>query len=208
MRPRDRVVLRTAIAVCLAASGAAYAAHQTGLSELARNALATISGEIPVTGLRADVQVIRDEWGVPHIYAASEEDLFLAQGYVAAQDRLWQMEMWRRSAEGRLAEILGPEALPRDRRARLLRYRGSIDDQELTPYHPRARTLMSSFVAGVNAFIVQNRSRLPVEFVVTGMEPEPWTIETLVLRQIAFGDATGGIGQPPELKSTSRLQKI
>ena len=82
---------------------------------------------------------LRDRWGVPHIYAQSTEDLFFAQGYVMAQDRLWQMEMWRRGAEGRLAEVLGAGAVSRDRQARLLKYRGPVDDEESTSYHPDAR---------------------------------------------------------------------
>jgi penicillin amidase len=160
------------------------------IQKLAENSLALIDGEIDVEGLQSTVRVVRDRWGVPHIYAPSEQDLFFAQGYVAAQDRLWQMEMWRRSAEGRLAEILGPAAIPSDRRARLLKYRGPVDDQEIASYHPDARRLMTAFVAGVNAFIAHHRDRLPIEFLLTGVTPEPWTIETLLLRQIAFGDAT------------------
>lgn len=159
------------------------------LQELASRALAQIDGEIAVPGLNGEARVIRDTWGVPHIYAASDGDLFFAQGYVAAQDRLWQMEMWRRSAEGRLAEALGPEALPRDRVARLLKYRGAVDDREFTPYHPDARRLMTAFVAGVNAYIEQHQDRLPVEFTLTGITPAPWTVETLLLRQVTFGNA-------------------
>ena len=74
---------------------------------LAKARLAQIDGEIKVAGLKAPVQVVRDTWGVPHISAQSADDLFFAQGYVMAQDRLWQMEMWRRAAEGRMAEIAG-----------------------------------------------------------------------------------------------------
>jgi acyl-homoserine lactone acylase PvdQ len=74
--------------------------------------------------------------------------------------------------------------------ARLLKYRGAIDDQELTSYHPDARRLMTAFVNGINTFIAQHGDRLPVEFVLTGIKPEPWTIDTLILRQVTFGDAT------------------
>src|SRR6476659_9733090 len=97
---------------------------------LAKSSLAQIDGEIKVAGLRAPVQVVRDTWGVPHITAQSTDDLFFAQGYVMAQDRLWQMEVWRRSSEGRLAEIAGPSAVARDRAVRLLKYRGPFDDSE------------------------------------------------------------------------------
>jgi penicillin amidase len=156
---------------------------------LARAALATIDGTIAVAGLKAPVRVARDTWGVPHIYAASTDDLFFAQGYVMAQDRLWQMEMWRRAAEGRLAEVFGPSALARDRRARLLKYRGPFTDAEWTSYHPEGRRIMSAFVGGVNAFIATHKDRLPVEFVLTGLDPQPWTIETLVLRTPTLAEA-------------------
>src|SRR5688500_12022188 len=115
------------------------------LKALAKQALATIDGRLNVAGLRRDVRVLRDGWGVPHIYAESLDDLFFAQGYVAAQDRLWQMEMWRRTAEGRLAEVLGAGAVARDRRARLLKYRGPLDEAELTSYHPEGRRIMTAF---------------------------------------------------------------
>ena len=165
-------------------------AQPSPLSELTSGALARIDGEVSVKGLQADVRVVRDTWGVPHIYANSDVDLFFAQGYVAAQDRLWQMEMWRRSAEGRLAEVLGQQAVGRDRMARLLKYRGRFDAEEFESYHPDAKRLMTAFVAGVNAFIASNGEHLPVEFVLTGIKPEPWTVEALLLRQVTFGDAT------------------
>ena len=123
------------------------------LTALARQALSQISGELKVAGLREPVEVIRDRWGVPHIYARNTEDLFFAQGYVVAQDRLWQMEMWRRQREGRLAEILGPSAVARDRTARLLKFRGPMDDREWTSYHPDGKRIFTAFAAGVNAFI-------------------------------------------------------
>ena len=182
-----------AFAAACAVGALAFAPRQAALDDLARRALARVDGEIQIpqtSGLRADVRVVRDEWGIPHITAASPDDLFFAQGYVVAQDRLWQMEIWRRTAEGRLAEISGPQAVPGDRLARLLKYRGPSDDRELTPYHPDARRLMTAFVSGVNTFIAQHRERLPIEFVLTGIVPEPWTIETLTLRQTTFGDAT------------------
>ena len=171
-------------------SGTSQQAAPIKLQELAQQSLARIDGELTVSGLRAPVRVVRDRWGVPHIYADSVADLFFAQGYVMAQDRLWQMEMWRRSAEGRLSEVLGPGAFARDQLARMLKYRGPLDDSEWTAYHPDARALMTAYVNGVNASIAHQSERLPIEFVVTGIKPEPWTIETLVLRQNSFGDAS------------------
>jgi len=184
------------IVAALAALGLsawALVPRQSALDALGKRALARIDGEIAVPHLRSPVRVVRDEWGVPHIAAASEDDLFFAQGYVVAQDRLWQMEMWRRTVEGRLAEIVGPDAVSRDRQARLLGYRGPVDDAELNVYHRDARRLMTAFVSGVNAFIADHRHNLPVEFVMTGTMPEPWTIETLTRRQITFGDATSDL---------------
>lgn len=160
------------------------------LESLARESLAQLDGEIAGTGTREPVEVIRDRWGVPHLYARSADDLFFAQGYVVAQDRLWQMEWWRREREGRLAEILGAPAVDRDRVARLLKYRGPMDDREWTSYHPEARRLMTAFIRGVNAFIETHADNLPIEFKLTGIKPQRWEPETLLLRQASFGDAT------------------
>lgn len=151
------------------------------MMDLARNRLSALEGEIVVDGLEEPVEVIRDPWGVAHIYAQTEHDLFLAQGFVAAQDRLWQMEWWRRFGEGSLAEVLGPAALAHDRFARLLRYRGDLE-AEYGSYHARGREILTAFVAGVNAYIGRVRDRRPVEFELTGIHPVPWTVETPILR--------------------------
>src|SRR5262245_23723476 len=115
------------------------------LRDEAAKRLAQIDGRITIPGLDSSVEVRRDRWGVPHIYARTEHDVFFAQGFVAAQDRLWQMEMWRRQAEGRLAEVLGAKAVERDRMARLFRYRGSAD-AEWAAYGPNAKAIVSAFV--------------------------------------------------------------
>jgi penicillin amidase len=156
---------------------------------LAKESLATIAGELRVPGLKASVEIVRDRWGVPHIYAQNTDDLFFAQGYVMAQDRLWQMDMWRREREGRMAEILGAAAIGRDRQARLLKYRGPMDAREWTSYHPEGKRLFDAYAAGVNAFIKERANNLPVEFKLTGLTPEPWTAETVVLRTATFGNA-------------------
>ena len=152
--------------------------------DLASAHLPQIEGSIQVAGLTGEVEVLRDPWGVPHIYASNLDDLFLAQGFVQAQDRLWQMEMYRRAGEGRLSEVLGPEALQHDRVARLLKFRGPFDDDEYTSYHPEGRRILEAFAAGVNAYIdhATAAGELPVEFMLTGLEPEPWTAETPLLR--------------------------
>src|SRR5437667_9764969 len=97
--------------------------------------LAQIEGETKILGLKEAVEVLRDRWGVPHIYAKNADDLFFAQGFVAAQDRLFQLELWRRLARGESAEIYGPDAVEADRFARLVRYRGDMD-AEWQSYSP------------------------------------------------------------------------
>lgn len=165
-------------------------AQPASLKDLAVQALAQLDGDVNVAGLQRDVRVLRDRWGIPHIYAASTDDLFFAQGYVVAQDRLWQMEMWRRAAEGRMAEVLGPGEIARDKQARLLKYRGPFTDAELTSYHPEGRRIVRAFVSGINAYIRDHADHLPIEFTLTGIRPQPWTVETVLLRQNVFGDAT------------------
>src|SRR3954452_9084246 len=156
------------------------------LATRARAVLAQTSGTIRIPGLRHPVTVLRDRWGVPHIFAETQDDLFLAQGFVAAQDRLWQLEIWRRTGEGRLAEIAGPEAFERDRFARLLRYRGDLA-AEYASYAPDAKRILEAFVRGVNAAITASRDRLPIEFQLAGVRPEPWTPEVCLNRLAAYG---------------------
>src|SRR5690349_5558397 len=163
------------------------------LDEVARQSLATIDGNAKVTGLKQPVEIIRDKQGIPHIYAQNDDDLFFAQGYVMAQDRLWQLEMWRRWHEGRLAEIFGPKAYDYDARTRLMMFRGPWDAAEWGSYHPDAERLFTAWANGLNAFVNENADNLPVEFRLTGIKPEPWTAKTLTLRwaQLAISSATG-----------------
>lgn len=149
---------------------------------LAKRSLASIDGTRSIPGLTADVEIRRDQWGVPHIYAKSVDDLFFAQGYVVAQDRLWHMEMNRRVSQGRVAEIVGPSGVAHDRLVRLLRFRGPFDEEEWTAYHPEARRIFEAYVRGVNAFITEAGDNLPVEFRLTGIRPEPWKAEDILVR--------------------------
>lgn len=160
---------------------------------LAKASLAQIDGRIALPGLRDSVEIIRDRWGVPHIYARNLDDLFFAQGFVQAQDRLWQMEMYRRAFEGALAEIMGPEYLRHDKLARLVKYRGPFNDNEWKSYHPEGRRIFDAFANGVNAFIAHAGDRLPVEFRLTGIRPQPWTADVALLRTqtaMPLGDGT------------------
>jgi penicillin amidase len=181
-RLRIRFRLPVFLLLLLAPVSAFAPPQQESFDTLARAALATIDGRIPLRGLRDSVEVIRDRWGVPHIYAKNVDDLFFAQGFVQAQDRLWQMEMYRRTYEGSLAEIMGPAFVRRDQMARLLNYRGPWDDREWKSYHPEGKRIFDAFAAGVNAFIAHTGDRLPVEFRLTGIKPLPWTPEIALLR--------------------------
>jgi len=152
------------------------------LQQLATQSLATIDGTVKVAGLKQPVEIIRDQQGIPHIYAKNDDDLFFAQGYVMAQDRLWQLEIWRRWREGRLAEAFGPKAFDYDARTRLMMFRGPFDATEWTSYHPDAERLFTAWANGLNAWVAEHADNLPVEFKLTGIKPEPWTARTVTLR--------------------------
>ncbi len=159
-------------------------------------ATANAQSAVPVDSLRvpalsAPVEVRRDRWGVPHIYARNQRDLFIAQGFVAAQDRLFQMEMWRRQGEGRLAEVLGPAAVDRDRSARLFTYRGSMS-REWAAYGADTKAIVTAFVAGVNAYIAQTGDKLPPEFGMLGFRPEPWSITVPLSRATGLSGVSNG----------------
>ena len=131
-------------------------------------------GELAVAGLSAPVEVIRDEWGVPHLYAANEHDLFFAQGYVHAQDRLWQMELNRHVSGGRLAELFGPPVVAADKSLRTFGLRRAAE-RDLGRLTPATRAILDAYAEGVNAYVDANRGRLPLEFTILGVDPKPWT---------------------------------
>ncbi len=149
--------------------------------ERSRAVLTQLDGRIAVRGLSRPVEVLRDRWGVPHIFAQNQEDLFFAQGWVVAQDRLYQMELWRRTGAGRLAEIFGPDYLERDRFARLVRYRGD-PEAEWRSYAPDAPSICESFARGVNAYVEHLGDRLPIEFQLLRFRPGRWQAEDCLLR--------------------------
>jgi penicillin amidase len=149
---------------------------QSDLNTRCVAALADLAGEANVPGLTATVEVIRDRWGIPHIYAENQPDLFFAQGFVAAQDRLFQMDLWRRIAIGETAELLGEAGLEADRFARLVRYRGDME-AEWTSYSPDTQQITTSFVAGINAYIDFISDKLPIEFELLKCRPKKWQPE-------------------------------
>ena len=139
---------------------------------------------VQVPGLNEAVEILTDRWGISHIYARNQDDLFFAQGYNAARDRLFQLEIWRRRVTGTMAEIQGPKALDRDIGARLLRPRGDLR-LDMYHYHPQGEQIITAFVNGINAYIAQTRQQpelLPVEFQLLGIQPQAWTPDIVVSR--------------------------
>jgi penicillin G amidase len=142
------------------------------------------SETLRIPGVSEPVEIIKDRWGISHIYAKNERDLFFAQGYGVARDRLFQLELWRRQATGTVAEILGARELKRDIGTRLHMFRGDLK-QELNFYHPRGEEIVNAFVAGINAYVEQaerNPKLLPVEFKLLGIKPGRWTPEVVISR--------------------------
>ncbi len=135
--------------------------------------LPQLDGSISLPGLQQEVTVDRDRWGVPHIRAASVEDLAEAQGYVMAQDRLWQMDLVRRAARGQLSEILGPRTLAIDKEFRILGL-GRAADRDATLLEPEARKIIEAYARGVNQFIERHQNNLPLEFSLLRYKPLPW----------------------------------
>jgi penicillin amidase len=193
-----RVLLRVllvlgAILLIIGLSGAGYAVLTT------RRAWPRIDGSVTVHGLEAEVTVVRDSWGIPHIYASSPHDLFFAQGYVHAQDRFWQMEFSRRIGSGRLAEILGESALDSDRFIRTVGWHRTAAN-ELNRLDPAVHAVLEAYAEGVNAYVTSHRGRLGLEFTLLGMtgvsfEPELWRpIDTLTWAKVMAWDLSGNMG--------------
>ncbi len=144
------------------------------LRSAAKSALPQLDGDLHITGLSAPVTVRRDAHGVPHIDAATEHDLFFAQGYVTAQDRLWEMDSYRRNANGELAEVLGHSLLRHDIAQRVLQFR-STARRIYFGLQPEERARLDAYAGGVNAFIDSHQNSLPPEFVLLHYHPQPWT---------------------------------
>ena len=161
---------------------------------------------VSVPGLEQRVEILKDRWGIAHIYAETEHDLFFAQGYSAVRDRLFQFELWRRQATGTVSEILGPRELRRDIGTRLFKFRGNLD-QELSHYHPNGVEIINAFVDGINAYVdevLANPDLLTVEFQLLGIVPGKWTPEVVISRhqgllgnitaELNYGRAVAAVG--------------
>ena len=139
---------------------------------------------VEVPGLTAPVKIVRDKWGINHIYAENQRDLFFAQGFAAARDRLFQFEIWRRQATGTVAEILGERELKRDIGTRLFMFRGDMTE-EMNHYHDDGEEIITAYVEGVNAYIddiLERPEDLPMEFKLLAIKPEKWTPEVVISR--------------------------
>src|ERR1700686_674319 len=150
------------------------------LYSIAHSALPKIDGHIAVPGVLSKVRVIRDGHGVPTIEAAALEDLFFAQGYVAAQDRLWQMDIMRRAAAGELSEVIGEDTVKMDREQRILGLRIAAEAAEKN-ISARDRAYFDAYARGVNAFLDSHRDRLSLEFRLLKYTPRPWTVTDSLL---------------------------
>ncbi len=146
------------------------------LTRLSKRRLPTIEGTVKVPGLGAEVEIVRDRWGVPHIYGSSERDLFFAQGYVHAQERLFQMEIARRVAQGRLSEIFGEMALETDRMVRTFGF-GRLAREEWARIPDDLRGILTAYADGVNAFIRNMEGQHEVGFTLLRIWPEAWRPE-------------------------------
>src|SRR5262249_23459567 len=159
----------TAATILVATTMAARAEVSTAVREVAQS----------VAGLEKPAEIIVDQWGIPHIYAGNVRDSFFLQGFNAARDRLWQIDLWRKRGLGLLAKDFGPNYVAQDRAARLFLYRGDMN-QEWAAYGPDAKASTEAFVAGINAFvaeIVGGKRPLPVEFRLAGTFPDMWQLQ-------------------------------
>jgi len=181
--PIPRIILWLVIALLLFFSGlGGYAYH------LAHAALPELDGTLQVGGLTAPVTVTRDSHGVPTIDASTMADLFFAQGFVTAQDRMWQMDIMRRFGSGELSEILGPDTLKVDREQRILGLRAAAK-KSLEMATPRDRIFFEAYARGVNAYTQRHARHLPIEFLILGYAPKPWAPEdSIVIASVMVKD--------------------
>jgi len=197
---RRRIFVRTLtiltnLVVIVAIAAFLYGRHW--VNQAMRDSLPQLDGTLAIPGLSAPVTVERDSQGVPHLRAVSMDDLVVAQGYITAQDRLWQMETLRRHAAGTLAEILGPALHPPHRAQRTLQIRAAAD-RAIAVLPPDQLHWLTLYATGVNASIEAQRAHLPLEFRLLRYQPDLWTPRDTILVALAmFQDLTNSF--PEEL---------
>ena len=157
--------------------------------------LPTIDGESRLLGIDERAEVLRDSYGVPHIYAQTVHDLFYLQGYATAQDRLFQMDLYRRAGAGRLAQVLGEPALDSDKQFRTFGL-ARVAARELTLLRDDTRANLTAYADGVNKYLEQHGDSLPLEFIILGYRPERWSpLDSLVVAKLQAYDAANNLDQ-------------
>ena len=214
-RPRLRTPLfiktvAVLIPLFLVLTVVAFFAARHWTRQAMRDSLPQLDGTLSIAGLSAPVTVQRDAQGIPHIRAASLDDLIIAQGYVTAQDRLWQMDALRRYVSGDLAEVFGASMVPHDRLQRILQIRAAAD-RAFAVFPPEQMRWLELYARGVNASMEAQRAHLPIEFRLLRYQPAPWTPrDTIAVGIVLFQDLTTSFPQklnrealtaklPPEL---------
>ena len=193
--------IRHGCAACFAAARLVSVLLAVSAASAPAVARAQESTTLDLAGLDRPVEILVDRWGISHIYAETEHDLFFAQGWNAARDRLFQLELWRRQATGTVAEILGERELQRDIGTRLFKFRRDLE-QELNHYHDRGSQIIRAYTDGINAYVAQTEldpSLLTVEFELLGITPGRWTPDVVISRH------QGLLGNIGEELSTGRL---
>ncbi len=162
-------IVRWMIIILLAVVGLSF----IGVYGYLRMTLPDYDGEISIPGINGSVEIIRDSYGMPHIYSQTDEDAYFALGYCMEQDRLFQMDVLRRAVKGRLSEILGESVLSVDKLFRTITAGRSIKDAALE-FPPEITSALKAYAAGVNFFLEHHKGSLPIEFTILGYKPEPW----------------------------------
>ncbi|MBZ5665009.1 MAG: penicillin acylase family protein [Acidobacteriia bacterium] len=174
---------------------------------VAHSAVPQMDGSVAVPGISSKVRVVRDDHGVPTIEASTLEDLFFAQGYVTAQDRLWQMDMMRRSAAGELSEVVGEATVKMDREERILGLHVAAEAAEKN-ISARDRAYFDAYARGVNAFLESHRDRLSLEFRLMKYTPRPWTVTDSLLVGARMVQDLNHYSNPPALTREKVLAKL
>ena len=158
-----------------------------GVYAYLRSTLPDYNGQIAVSGITKPVDIIRDSYGMPHIYAQTDEDAYFALGYCIAQDRLFHMDLMRRAARGKLAEILGKDLVSVDKFFRTITAGRSIEEI-VAAYKHETISAAKAYAAGVNYFIKHHKGPLPLEFTILGYAPEPWQPSDAVAIQYVMAE--------------------
>jgi penicillin G amidase len=201
-----KLALRTLLRLLFALAAIVLVVFATVVWWLVYRPLPQLDGKAKLPGLQGEVSVERDNWGVPHIRASSLEDAVEAQGYIVAQDRLWQMDILRRASRGQLSEVLGKTTLKIDKDFRNLNFSRAAE-RDLQQMNPESRRLLEAYARGVNRFIEQHQDTLPMEFTLLKYKPQPWQAsDSLVLTGYMYRTLTDT--REREIQRATVTQKV